>query len=102
MGIQDLLVEGDSSLIINCVNEKFKCPWRLIQIIQDIKKIASSFHRIHFHHNFREANFVANALANLGHHCARPSFWDSDFPLVVGSTITFDLFGAGCFRGFAL
>ncbi|KAL6137943.1 hypothetical protein ACLB2K_063232 [Fragaria x ananassa] len=74
MAIQDLLVEGDSSLIINCVNEKFKCPWRLLQIIQDIKKIASSFHHIHFQYNFHEANFVANTLANLGHHCAKPSF----------------------------
>ncbi|KAL6205163.1 hypothetical protein ACLB2K_022426 [Fragaria x ananassa] len=94
MGIQDLLVEGDFLLISNCVNGKFKCPWRL--------RIVSSFHRIHFQHNFCEANFAANALANLGHHCARPSFWDSDFPLAIGSAITFDLFGAGCFKGFAL
>ncbi|KAL6125203.1 hypothetical protein ACLB2K_073262 [Fragaria x ananassa] len=102
IGIQDLLVEGDSSLIINCVNEKFKCLWRLLQIIQDTNKIASSFHRIHFQHNFREANFVANALANLSHHCVRSSFWDLDFPLVVGSAITFDLFKTCCFRDFVL
>ncbi|KAL6180034.1 hypothetical protein ACLB2K_046703 [Fragaria x ananassa] len=43
-------------------------------IFDDIKKIASFFHHIHFQHNLCEANFVANAFANLGHYCARPSF----------------------------
>ncbi|KAL6201188.1 hypothetical protein ACLB2K_024903 [Fragaria x ananassa] len=46
----DLLVEGDSSLVINCVNGKFKCPWRLIQLIQDIRSLASSFQSISFQH----------------------------------------------------
>ncbi|KAL6180022.1 hypothetical protein ACLB2K_046691 [Fragaria x ananassa] len=36
-----VIVKGDSSLIINCVNSKFKCPWKLIWIMKDIKSIAA-------------------------------------------------------------
>ncbi|KAL6213540.1 hypothetical protein ACLB2K_012987 [Fragaria x ananassa] len=48
VGFQNVLIEGDSSLVINCVIGKFKCPWRLIQLIQDIKRLASSFQSISF------------------------------------------------------
>ncbi|KAL6135191.1 hypothetical protein ACLB2K_067419 [Fragaria x ananassa] len=68
MNAKNVVVEGDSSLVINCVNMKFKCPWKLIQIIQDIIMIATFFDHISFHHVLREANFVANALANLRHN----------------------------------
>ncbi|KAL6138182.1 hypothetical protein ACLB2K_063467 [Fragaria x ananassa] len=102
MRIQDLVVEGDSSLLINCISRKFKCPWRLLQIIHDIKKIACSFQGICFQHILREANFAANALAIVGHQLLSSPYWEVGFPSVVSSVVNFDFFGAGCFRGFSL
>ncbi|KAL6211510.1 hypothetical protein ACLB2K_016734 [Fragaria x ananassa] len=104
MGFQDLIMEGDSALVINCIKGNFKCPWRLLQLVQDIKSIAGSFQSIAFHHVLREANFPANALTNLGHQLSRPSYWESDSPPPpsVRLAVNFDLFGAGCSRGSVL
>ncbi|KAL6183154.1 hypothetical protein ACLB2K_044565 [Fragaria x ananassa] len=93
-----LMVEGDSALIINCVTERLKCPWKLLQIVQDIKKIASSFSLVSFHHVLREANFTANALANLGQNLDTQHCWESNLLSSVRVTVNFDLFGGGCLR----
>ncbi|PRQ56349.1 putative ribonuclease H-like domain-containing protein [Rosa chinensis] len=68
-------VEGDSKLIIDAVNKVIHPPWRLIKIVQDIQDIATRFNSISFRHIFREANFVADALANLGHKCTSGNMW---------------------------
>ncbi|XP_004305977.1 PREDICTED: uncharacterized protein LOC101292043 [Fragaria vesca subsp. vesca] len=96
MNVKNVVVEGDSSLVINCVNMKFKCPWKLIQIIQDIIMIATFFDHISFHHVLREVNFVANALVNFGHKLSNPSCWEVNFYVTVRQVLNFDLFGAGC------
>ncbi|KAL6206879.1 hypothetical protein ACLB2K_024125 [Fragaria x ananassa] len=98
LGFHNLLFEGDSYIVINCVNGKFKCPWRLIQLIQVIRSLASSIHSISFQHVFREANFAANELVNFGHQLSSPCHWDSSFPPILRQTINFDIFGAGCSR----
>ncbi|KAL6219372.1 hypothetical protein ACLB2K_007131 [Fragaria x ananassa] len=60
-------VEGDSKLVIEVVNGQIDPSWRLIKLVQDIRRLATSFDFISFRHVFREANFVADAIANLGH-----------------------------------
>ncbi|KAL6198986.1 hypothetical protein ACLB2K_028774 [Fragaria x ananassa] len=66
-GYTDIQVEWDSKMVINAVNEKISPPWRIQQIVQDIKKIAQDFSTISFKHIYREANFAADAIANTGH-----------------------------------
>ncbi|XP_004305693.1 PREDICTED: uncharacterized protein LOC101314305 [Fragaria vesca subsp. vesca] len=97
MEFQDLIVEGDYALVINRIKGNFKCPWRLLQLVQNINSIAA-FQSIVFYHVLREANVADNALANLGHQLSRPSYWESDFLLSVGLAVNFDLFGADCFQ----
>ncbi|XP_024164479.1 uncharacterized protein LOC112171545 [Rosa chinensis] len=41
-----ILVEGDSSLIINCVNLQCEDPWMLNSLLKDIASIANSFANI--------------------------------------------------------
>ncbi|RXH87725.1 hypothetical protein DVH24_034625 [Malus domestica] len=47
---------GDSKLIIDIVQDQ----------IEDVKWLASSFQNVKWAHTFREANFVADALASYG------------------------------------
>ncbi|KAL6180294.1 hypothetical protein ACLB2K_046958 [Fragaria x ananassa] len=100
LNIKNVVVEGDSSLIINCVIGKFKCPWKLFQIMQDIRTIATFFECISFHHVLHEANFVANALTNLGHNYSNMQCWETCLPAPVSQVVNFDLFGMGCSRVF--
>ncbi|KAL6190194.1 hypothetical protein ACLB2K_036592 [Fragaria x ananassa] len=78
-GITKIEVEGDSKLVIDAVNGVSTPPWRLLKLIQDIKTLSNSFEFVCFKHVFREANFVANALANLGHRLSNLCFWEEIF-----------------------
>ena len=98
-----IIAEGDSKLVIDCVNNRFKPPWRIASIIHDIRTLASSFDDVQFFHVFREANFAANALASLSHSLSGFSYsWSHNFPPTLMSAVNFDLFGTGCSRGFSL
>ena len=74
-GFTKIDVEGDSKLVINAVNQVSAPPWRLLSLLQDIKLLGSSFESSSFKHVFREANFVANILANLGHSVDNYRVW---------------------------
>ncbi|XP_061998960.1 uncharacterized protein LOC133716267 [Rosa rugosa] len=69
-GYKNVQVEGDSKIVIDAVNGKISPPWRLAQIINDIRKIVCNFESISFSHIYREANFAADACANLRHNYA--------------------------------
>ncbi|XP_004308642.1 PREDICTED: putative ribonuclease H protein At1g65750-like [Fragaria vesca subsp. vesca] len=66
-GFIDVVVEGDSKLVIDVMTQKINPPWRIHQIVDDIRKIAESFSSISFHHVYREANFAADAVVSYGH-----------------------------------
>ena len=93
------LVEGDSLLVINCVRGITAPPWRLIHIIQDIQEIAAGFESFSISHIFREAIFVVNSLALLGHSSSGRLDCSESWPRSVIDKINFDLFGTGCPRG---
>lgn len=63
-GWRNLIEEGDSKLIIDCVLRKVSIPWR-----------------------------VAYALARLGHGMTSSCIWEHGLPLLVVSPFYFDLFG---------
>ncbi|XP_007217546.1 uncharacterized protein LOC18781745 [Prunus persica] len=66
-GWRKVLIEGDSKLVIDCINNKVSVPWSIRLLVQDIRLLSSYCEEISFHHVFREANFTTDALANLGH-----------------------------------
>ncbi|KAL6138797.1 hypothetical protein ACLB2K_064076 [Fragaria x ananassa] len=95
-------VEGDSKLVIDAVNGRFEPHWRLIKLVEDIRTLATSFDSITFRHVLREANFVADAIANLGHACNSPMYWNDRIPSEVSRALLFDIVNVGCPRGFLM
>ncbi|XP_019266683.1 PREDICTED: uncharacterized protein LOC109244105 [Nicotiana attenuata] len=65
LGLQNVIVETDSLLIVSIINRRMKPPWRIKHIIEQIWEI-TSLGNFNFVHTFREGNYVADQLANLG------------------------------------
>ena len=100
-GHRNINVEGDSKILIDCINNKGSIPWKISSIVRDIKILASSFNQISFIHIWREANFGADAVANIG-HSRDVSAWTENLPEKVSRAVLFDKIGYGCIRGFKL
>ncbi|XP_056690230.1 uncharacterized protein [Spinacia oleracea] len=65
--IDNLLIEGDNLLIINAVKGVWSTPWKISNIISDIKHLLTLFTTWDIKHIFREANSAADWIANVGH-----------------------------------
>ncbi|XP_050133175.1 uncharacterized protein LOC126609250 [Malus sylvestris] len=65
-GFTKVMVDEDSKLIIEVVQGHWGIPWRVSSIINDIRILTRSFSHVNWKHIFREATFVADALAHLG------------------------------------
>lgn len=100
LGLQDIYVEGDFKLLIDCINGSSTIPWRISTFVNDIKRLVHAFSFISFTHVFREANFVADALANLGH--SHDCIWINKIPLQAATVLLFDNCASGCPRGFVV
>ncbi|KAL6194501.1 hypothetical protein ACLB2K_035585 [Fragaria x ananassa] len=85
LGVTNVQVEGDSKLVIDVANV-LKC----------------SFHSISFSYVLHEANFVANALANLGHSTSTICMWEGCVPPEAAMALSFDIVNVGCSRGTSL
>ncbi|KAL6198815.1 hypothetical protein ACLB2K_028603 [Fragaria x ananassa] len=95
-------VEGDSKLVIDIVNGVCDPPWRLVKVFQDNKLLSCNFESIRFRHVFREANFMANVLANLRHRVDNSRLWVECVPPEASLALTFDSVNSGCRRGTSL
>ncbi|KAL6191398.1 hypothetical protein ACLB2K_037789 [Fragaria x ananassa] len=95
-------VEGDSSLIINCVKGSCAIPWKLKSLIRDVLALANSFVSITFSHTYREANFLADDLALVGHSLSSPMCWFDRIPSQAQMALLMDSSCIGCLRGFSL
>lgn len=66
-----------------------------------MKTIVAGFEDIYFGHIFREATFVTNVLAKLGHDSFEFRTGDVNFLHDVAATaVSFDLFGSNYLRHF--
>ncbi|KAH0987849.1 hypothetical protein GBA52_015026 [Prunus armeniaca] len=101
-GWDQIIIEGDSKLVIDSILNKATPPWSICHIIKDIWSLSSSVNQVRFQHVFREANFTADVVAKLGHELSSQMFWEFGLPLSVCSPFYFDLFGFSCSRGFVL
>ncbi|XP_021824503.1 uncharacterized protein LOC110765645 [Prunus avium] len=66
-GWRNILVEGDSKLIIDCANQAADPPWSVCALMKDIKLLSSLCDALSFSHIYCEANFLADAVTGLGH-----------------------------------
>ncbi|XP_004301189.1 PREDICTED: uncharacterized protein LOC101298028 [Fragaria vesca subsp. vesca] len=96
-----IMVEEDSKLVIDCIKGTCATPGRLKKMVQDIKQICKYFESCCFQHVFREANFSADALANLDHTSNMHIDLEGSCPLQIGNALLFDRLGlrpSGCTR----
>ena len=64
--IKTLFVEGDSLLVINQMDGKYKCNSpNLIELYNRATSIASNFNKIYFNHIYRNQNKRADELSNI-------------------------------------
>ncbi|XP_062021429.1 uncharacterized protein LOC133738002 [Rosa rugosa] len=102
LNCRKIYVEGDSKLIIDSINKKCAPPWRLRTLVKDILSLASNFEAVSFSYVPREANFVADAVTNMGHRSSTPITWSKKLPFSALFAFNFDQFSSGCSRGFKL
>lgn len=89
-GHSKILVEGDSKILIDNINEKWAIPWHRKSLVQDIKATANDFIFISFKHIYREANFVAYKITHLGHSVSSSSVWFNCLPFYVSPVFHLD------------
>ncbi|XP_070003207.1 uncharacterized protein LOC142165790 [Nicotiana tabacum] len=58
----NIIIEGNSLLIINMLKGSIKSPWHVLEIVLKTQELARMAN-CSFQHSFREANQVADALA---------------------------------------
>lgn len=64
LGCPNLWLEGDSLNIVNILNNKISTSWTIEATIKEIKHLIQNFEKIVITHTFREANCVADWIAN--------------------------------------
>lgn len=64
IGVRNLWLEGDSKNIINYLNEKNLPTWTIANIINESILYLKTFDRVYVADEYREANQVADRLAN--------------------------------------
>ncbi len=66
LNIKSLLVNGDSLLVINQMNGKYKChSENVLPFYHTAKELSSKFDNIQYHHIFRNFNKRADKLSNI-------------------------------------
>ncbi|XP_062014402.1 uncharacterized protein LOC133730916 [Rosa rugosa] len=96
----NLVVEGDSKLLTDCVQGRCQIPWRIRTLVNDIKALTLHFQSIIFSHIFQEANFIADRLALAAHTFTNPYVWFFCLPLLVSPAFQLNQLGEGVCRGF--
>ena len=93
MDISDVVLEGDSLLVMTALNYKNPglAPFGLM--IQDSLSLSSDFSKLSYSHTKREGNTVAHNLAQLAINFSNCVIWMEDVPCDVLSSYHADLAG---------
>lgn len=66
MNIKSIIIEGDSMLVINQMQGKYKCNSpNLIELYEEAIKLTKNFENIYFKHIYRNENKRADHLSNM-------------------------------------
>ncbi|CAK9170816.1 unnamed protein product [Ilex paraguariensis] len=61
----ELIIEIDSKMLVDVVNQKIKASWKFWTILVQVFSLLRHFN-FQIHHTYREGNMVADSLANTG------------------------------------
>ena len=97
-GIDTLDVELDSLILVRILNRLVHCPWGIHTEVQQLMGVAHHFSRIL--HCYRQANQVADILANTGCQLARDDIYlaSSDLPRLARGALVLDRLGMPSLR----
>ena len=65
VGVTNLWLEGDSNNIFKCILGSSYPSWTISNLIDETRETLTKFNRVLVSHIYREANPVANRLANI-------------------------------------
>jgi ribonuclease HI len=72
LGIKQILVYGDSLLVVQQVNKEWDCNKETMDAyVQEVRKLENKFSGLEVHHVIREHNVGADILSKLGSTCAQ-------------------------------
>jgi ribonuclease HI len=67
LGIKQLLVYGDSAVVINQVNKSWDCnKENMDTYCLEVRKLENKFYGLEFHHVIHDNNVAADVLSKLG------------------------------------
>ena len=90
LGVEKVVLEGDSDIIIQALNSDSNCANSFGHIIEDIRALALNFASSCFSHVKRQGNTVADKLAKLAKYSHCPSYWADGIPCDVHDLVVAD------------
>ena len=66
LGISKLMIEGDSDIVLNDIRNRSTLNWILNSKLEEIIHLIDKFEDTRIFHIYREGNFKACELANIG------------------------------------
>jgi len=66
MGIKKIMLESDSCIVVDAIKEPTNCPVEIHGIVKETIHRLATFDEWRIRHIWREANYCADFMANLG------------------------------------
>ena len=90
LGLQDMVFEGDSEVIINHLKTKQPCLTAFGHIIEEARTLSARLRQASYSHTRRKGNKVADKLAKLAKNLYEPQVWMEDIHCNALQYILFD------------
>ena len=91
MLIHDLVLEGDSLVVVNALKEASPPPALVAAVLYNVKSVSHEFCRVEFSHIYRQGNRPAHLLAKHGYGIADLSVWVEESPYFLEQTLLHDV-----------
>ena len=97
-GYANLHLESNSLILVQIIQGKARCPWRLQGDLQDLQKVSRCVRKVS--HCFREANKPVDRLANVGEDSGLTLTYHSfrELPSLVRGDVSLDQLGVPSLR----
>ncbi|XP_075670196.1 uncharacterized protein LOC142639958 [Castanea sativa] len=78
IGLQDVVFEGDSEVIINHLKANQPCMTAFDHIIEEARALSAKLRQASYSHTWRKGNTVADKLVKLAKNLYEPQVWMED------------------------
>ncbi|XP_075636819.1 uncharacterized protein LOC142609068 [Castanea sativa] len=91
VGVQDIIIEGDSMIIFRALCELSPPPQSVASIIEGILDIVREFRSVQFSHTRRQGNIPAHILAKHASSIANFTVWIEQNPCFIEQALIHDV-----------